>query len=251
MALTDAAYRSFANDVASPMPTHGNTGSAESAGVGGSMARFTIVDQHLYTIDDYNMQVFDITTLENPKAGNEIAVGFSIETIFPYKDKLFIGAQNGMHIFDNTNPENPTHLSTYEHITSCDPVIVQNDTAYVTLRDGTTCGGFANQLEVIDVTNPTHPSQVTTYAMEHPHGLGIDGNLLFVCEGEFGLKVFDASNAKKIDQHLLAHFKDIHAYDVIPLNQVLMMIGEDGLYQYDYSDPTDIKLLSKIPTIAF
>ncbi len=251
MALTDAAFRSIANDLASPMPTNGFQGSAESAGVGGSMARFTIVDQHLYTIDDYNMQVFDITSLEEPKAGNEIAVGFAIETIFPYKDKLFIGAQNGMHIYDNTNPENPTHLSTYAHVTSCDPVVVQNDTAYVTLRDGTECGGFTNQLEVVDVSDPTHPSQVTVYAMEHPHGLGIDGNLLFVCEGEFGLKVYDAQNAKTIDQHLLAHFEDIHAYDVIPLDQVLMMIGKDGLYQYDYSDPTDIKLLSKIPTIAF
>lgn len=244
IALSEAAAFDFASNGA---PSSGST----AAGTGGSMARFTIVDHHLYTIDSYNMQLFDITTLDNPKAGNEISVGFNIETIFPYENKLFIGAQNGMYIYDNSNPENPVHLSTYEHVTSCDPVVVQNDKAYVTLRDGNECNGFTNQLEVVDVSDASNPQLIATYAMDHPHGLGIDGNTLFICEGEFGLKVFDAQDDKKIDEHLIAHFKDIHAYDVIPLNQVLMMIGEGGLYQYDYSDPTDIKFLSKITTLAF
>jgi hypothetical protein len=34
---------------------------------------------------------------------------------------------------------------------------------------------------------------------------------------------------------------------VIPLDNVLMMIGADGLFQYDYSDPANIKLLSHLP----
>ena len=45
---------------------------------------------------------------------------------------------------------------------------------------------------------------------------------------------------------MIAHYNDIHAVDVIPLNNVLMMIGEDGLYQFDYSNPANMKLLSKI-----
>jgi len=36
---------------------------------------------------------------------------------------------------------------------------------------------------------------------------------------------------------------------VIPNNGVLMMIGEDGLYQYDYRDIENIELLSVIPVI--
>ena len=45
---------------------------------------------------------------------------------------------------------------------------------------------------------------------------------------------------------MLAHYQTINAHDVIPFNNVLMMIGSDGIFQYNYSDPKNIKLLSTI-----
>ena len=83
--------------------------------------------------------------------------------------------------------------------------------------------------------------------MEFPSGLGIDGTNLFICEGQFGLKVFDASDPLTIGDNLLHSFEDIHAFDVIPFNNILIMIGNDGLYQYDYSDSENLELLSHIP----
>ena len=80
--------------------------------------------------------------------------------------------------------------------------------------------------------------------MENPYGLGIDNASLFICEGNKGLKSFDASNP--LDIKLQQHFKDINAFDVIPLNNILMVIGKEGLYQYDYTDKTNLKLLSVI-----
>jgi hypothetical protein len=44
----------------------------------------------------------------------------------------------------------------------------------------------------------------------------------------------------------LAHYKNINTYDVIPYNNVAIMTGKDGIYQFDYSNPKDIKLLSKV-----
>ena len=38
----------------------------------------------------------------------------------------------------------------------------------------------------------------------------------------------------------------MEGYDLIAWENVLMMIAEDGLYQYDYSDVNDIKALSVI-----
>jgi hypothetical protein len=52
-----------------------------------------------------------------------------------------------------------------------------------------------------------------------------------------------------IDKNKLFEFKGIDAYDVIPLGKKLMLIGKDGLYQYDYSDPKNLKLLSSIKSI--
>lgn len=216
-------------------------------GVGGSMATFTIYDNYLYTISDSELTVIDISNLNAPMIHAKQFVGWGIETLFPYQDKLFIGSNSGMYIYDNVDPKNPSQISVYEHITSCDPVVVQGDYAYVTLRSGTNCQGFTNQLEVVNISDLSQPYLEATYPMFNPHGLGIDNNNLFICDGEAGLKIYDASDIYDIDNNLKAQYGNIHALDVIPLNNVLMMIGDDGLYQYDYEDIDDIKLLSTLP----
>ena len=45
--------------------------------------------------------------------------------------------------------------------------------------------------------------------MNEPYGLGIDNGTLFVCEGEFGLKVYDATDENSITSHLIAAFPGI------------------------------------------
>ncbi|MEL6926488.1 MAG: hypothetical protein AAFO94_20770 [Bacteroidota bacterium] len=71
------------------------------AGTGGSLARFTIVDQLLYTVDQFNLRIFDIADCDNPSFENLVNIGWGVETIFPYEESLFIGAEHGMYIFDN------------------------------------------------------------------------------------------------------------------------------------------------------
>ncbi len=218
-------------------------------GVGGSFARFAIYTDYLYTVDIANMSVFDISDISSPVNINVIGIGRDIETIFPYQDKLFIGAQDGMHIFDNSTPNSPVYLSTFQHARACDPVVVSGNYAYVTLRSGNTCDGFTNQLDIVDITDLTNPQLLESHPMQNPHGLGIDQNTLFLCEGYFGLKIFDAYDPLAIDQNLINHFTDQHAFDVIPLENNLIMIGDDGLYQYDYTDLGDISLQSVIPVV--
>jgi hypothetical protein len=128
-------------------------------------------------------------------------------------------------------------------------VVVNGDLAWVTLRSGNACAGFTNQLEVINISNARSPKHVKTYPMQNPHGLGIDRSTLFLCEGEYGLKVFDIKDHLKVDQNLKEHFTGHDAVDVIPLGNTLLLIGKDGLYQYDYSDLNEMKLLSKIPVV--
>lgn len=215
-------------------------------GVGGSMARFAITGSRLYVVTDQDLVSFNIDDLSNPVLANRTNVGFGIETIFPYKENLFIGSQTGMFIYDLVNPDNPSYVSEFQHMRNCDPVAIEGNTAYVTLRSGNGCPGTANQLHVIDITDLANPNRLAIYNMTNPAGLGIRNGTLFICDGNDGLKVFDAEDPMRISFNQLAHYGDIHAMDVIPLENILLMIGEDGLYQYDYSDVFNIRQISSI-----
>ncbi|PJF33372.1 MAG: hypothetical protein CUN57_02355, partial [Phototrophicales bacterium] len=134
-------------------------------------------------------------------------------------------------------PAQPEREGVYRHTRSCDPVVVEGNYAYVTLRDGTDCRGGVNQLDVVDVSDPSRPRKVKTYPMTNPHGLGIDEGTLFICDGRDGLKVFDANDPMRIEQ--TGRFRNIQAYDVIPIKarKHLVMVGSNKIFQYDYKSP--------------
>lgn len=202
-------------------------------GQGGSLARFTVIGNYLYTVDGSKLNLFDVTDPAGPVPWSNQEVGFAIETIFGYGNHLFIGSQTGVYIYDNTDPRFPQKIGTLEHVRSCDPVVVEGTTAYVTLRNnGNRCGGTQNELDIIDITNPAAPSLLMTYAMQGPSGLGIDRGTLFVCDANAGLKAFDTTDPKNIE--LIDRVTDQVCYDVIPRDGVLIVSGDMGLFQYDY-----------------
>ncbi|AYA38892.1 hypothetical protein D3Y59_10010 [Hymenobacter oligotrophus] len=210
-------------------------------GQGGSMARFTIMGNTLYTVDDHSLRVFDLGNSTNAAAVRVINLGVGIETIFPKEPYLFIGTQQGMFIFDATNPQSPRQLSYFQHVVSCDPVVVQGRYAYLTLRQGRTCGGGVNQLQVVDLQNLQQPRLAQVYPMTKPYGLGADSTQLYVCDD--GLKVFDLRRSPTLTQR--EHHR-IEAFDVIPNQDLLLVIGADGLYQYRRGNNT-LTQLSMLP----
>jgi hypothetical protein len=221
-------------------------GSGGGVGVGGSMARFGITGTTLYAVDNMDLHIFSISNPQKLVLRREFNAGWTIETMFILGTNMFLGTQSGMRIFDISTPTSPMYVSDFWHLTGCDPVVVREDLAFVTLRGGNACGNNVNQLVVLSVKDIQKPVELRTYPMENPYGLGVDGNTLFICDGFAGLKIYDITDPLSINKHLLAHFPDIQTYDAIPLDGVLMLIGDDGLYQYDYTMVSDIRLLSKI-----
>ncbi|WP_080055948.1 LVIVD repeat-containing protein [Spirosoma aerolatum] len=217
-------------------------------GVGGSTARFTISGNTLYTVSNTALQAYDISESGNPKKGTNTKLGFGVETIFPYRNNLFIGTQTGMYIYDISQPNTPKQVSLYTHILSCDPVVAQGNYAYVTLRTGTNCRNQSvtvNSLDVIDISTVSNPKLLRSYQMTNPRGLGADSTLLFVGEGDYGLRVMDISNP--LDVKELEYFYNTKTYDVIPTQKRLIVTGPTGIYQYSYADFSQLKLLSQIP----
>jgi hypothetical protein len=220
------------------------SGSAAPYGVGGSMARFTITKERLFTVGSQYLDVFNITNAEDPFKTSRKNLGWSIETIYPFMNKLFIGSQTGMFVYSISNPDNPVQEGQFNHVRSCDPVIADNQYAYVTLRSGTACQGFNNQLDVLNLSNLSNPVLVKTYQLTNPHGLSKDGGLLFICDGASGLKIYNASNASNLQ--MIKQITGAETYDVIAWNNIALVVAKDGLYQYDYSDVNNIQLKSKI-----
>lgn len=206
-------------------------------GKGGSMARFTIQGNYLYTVDKQDLKVFDVANPANPIFKRTVPVGFEIETIFPFKDKLFIGSTSVVHIFSIDDPAHPKKLSVAfspEVMRRCDPVVAKDTVAYATLRTNGPCGGIASILAVYDIKDITHPVQRNSYRISEPYGLGYSDTVLYVCDKMQGLMLFDISKA--YEPKFFKSINDGDYIDVIPYGNTLICWVKDGMILYDISN---------------
>lgn len=220
----------------------GNSGQTLS----GSYAKILKINNNIYAIDKSNLTTFAIK--ENGVDKIDVQdVGFNIENLFNHQDLLFIGSQSGMFIYQISESGIPKKKAQENYfslpgIRFCDPVIADSEYAYVTLM--TTTEGACrrrfqiNELRIYDVRNITSPLLISTTQMEGPKGIGVKGNLLYVCDGENGLKVMDISD--KTHPKVINTIEGFKAFDLIINGNKLSVIGEDKLKQYDITDPENI-----------
>lgn len=224
----------------------GPNGDAKGDGAGGSLARFVLVDDYLYTVDDQSLRIFDISNRDKPSFVNQKYIGFDIETLYSMGEHLFVGSRLGMYLYDISDPEFPLQLSRVEHVRSCDPVVSDGNYAYVTLHTSAACEGEVNQLEIYNVENPTAPEHLRTITMERPIGLGLYGNNLLVTDKSV-VRILDVSNPAAPD--LLGGIP-VDAFDLIIKDEVLFVIGTEALYQYSINSE-DILAYESISTFSF
>jgi hypothetical protein len=214
-------------------------GGYTTEGAGGSMARFAIVGDHLYTVSQTSLTHYDISSPFSPVKGASIGVGFNIETISPFSKYLFLGSSFEMYIYDISNPNAPLLRGETNHWRSRDPVVADSNFAYVTLQD-------RGSLEVYDIQDLSDLRLVTRYGLPSPLGVALDSNVLFVATGEKGLKM--AKRNPKTGE-LPSGFSTIdesHAYDLIPLHGLLISTGNSGITQFDYRNLDSVFRVSKI-----
>lgn len=221
------------------------TDSRGASGKAGSTARFLVLDNYLYTISGTTeLELFNIMDPSNPSPWANVHVSWNIETLFADRGYLFIGAFDGVYIYDNSDPANPLYVSRFSHLRSCDPVVVQGNYAYATLRGGGRCFNANNELDVINISDIRNPFLEKTYVMKSPEGLGIDGDKLFVCDDSAGLKIYNARNPLQLA--VLDVKPNIDCSDVIPDRQSLVVSDAWGILQLDYSS-IPVMTLSDIP----
>lgn len=226
-------------------------GSAPSSSTQGSMSCLALKGDYLYAINDSDLMTFD-ANITGGDLLDEVSVvqpeTSDLETIFLSGNNLFLGSRTGMYIYDinRTNRAKPRYLSKFTHREACDPVFVKGNIAYITTRTASTCSGGSNQLLVVNISNLNDPERITRRVMTNPHGLSVSNqNKLYVCDGQAGLRVMNATVPSSINQ--IGQVEDMQTYDVIcdEERDVVIVSTTRGWNIYNSND--EPSLLSSIP----
>lgn len=222
----------------------GNSRLSSGTGKGGSLAKFTIVGNYLYMVDSHFLTTYSITDPRNPVKTSTSPMNFDLETLYPYKNKLFIGSRTGLYIYSIDTPSVPSKLGEAKHGRSCDPVAANDSVACVTLKGGTYCGPAEDGLYVHNIKNILQPILVKNVKMASPEGLGLQDSTLYVCCNSEGLRVFSLKDPyNPVEKKIL---KDAIYKDVIPYGNLLLCFVTTGILLYDISNPLNPVQLSLV-----
>jgi len=222
----------------------GDSTTLNPTGKAGSLARFALSSTHLYAVDEQSLNVYRLSENGALAKTNHTYLGADIETIYIKGSELYIGAQDGMRIFNITDPDNPKYKSMYAHITACDPVVVQDTLAFVTYRVSNCRRLGVNALDIINVKNTERPVLLSSYTLTEPYGLGVKNNLLFVCDGSAGLKIINVTNPYK--PAIIRVYDDIVAQDIIIDGDRIILTAATGISQYSFTPLGQLQKLSEI-----
>ena len=215
-------------------------GTGGLASRGGSMACMAFDNPedpaHMYAVNETKIYAFDVSDSENPVLlDSTLCEGDRIETVFVRDGLLFVGTPSGMLVYSLEDPENPVFLGEYEHVTGCDPVVASEGRAFVTVRSGASCNNVmpVNQLHVVNISSFNLEG---SFQLSNPHGLGVDQNLAFVCDGDEGIKVLDVSDPRGMRLLSRTPTEDT-AYDLIvrPSRREIIAVSGDNVLQYRYT----------------
>jgi hypothetical protein len=213
----------------------------------GSLAKFAIANDRLYCINDDKLNIYDVSNASTPVLNNTIPLDGIVETLFPFGNQLYMGTTTGFFRYDITNPDNPSNRQFVQHQTSCDPVVVNDSFAFVTLRGGNQCGALQSRIEVWKIENNTVTQRLATQNLVEPFGLGLSGKYIFVCDGKEGIKSFSYTYmGNKLTNHQTLKLNEASFYDVIPYNNTLICYTSKGLAYVDITNPLSIKILSQV-----
>lgn len=229
---------------------------ASSKPIQGSMSRMVLYGNNLYIVNNdelrtYNAAIEDPATalaeLDKQNYGDGIKETVDLETVYREGKTLALGTPLGMKVFDLNDPSIPNFVSEYKHRRSCDPVVIFNELAFITMRDGTDCRGGVNQMTIVNLSNEQRPQKIRDYPMSNPHGLAVFKNQqVIVADGSAGIKVLDSSDPKKAV--IIAELSGFFAYDVIVNDRKdLAVVSTDkGLRLYNIANPKQPLLLKEL-----
>jgi hypothetical protein len=227
-----------------PLAGAGSETDNGGGGVGGSYAIFAVIDSFLYYIDNQSIITMDISDAASPRKLSETSIDWSIETLFPTRDYLFIGGSNGMFVLDRSKPAYPKRIGSMTHFRAKDPVVVHDSMAYVTLRTGNDFSIRSDELMVVDIKEIASPKLIKDIPLSTPYGLTLRDTLLYVAQGNNGWTLFGLSNP--LLPAMLKQWSTPAMKDFIWTKDRLYAMCFDKVIIYSVSDPLNPVVVSEI-----
>jgi hypothetical protein len=221
---------------------------APTAPTGSSYATFAVVDDQLYRVDGGDLVVYDVTTADSPTKVSQVPMDWTVETIHPAANLLFMGSTRGMYIFDRVDPEHPKQISKLEHARACDPVVVSGSTAYVTLRGSDSCGAAPDELLCVNIKNPQQPVLLGQKPLASPWGLAVHDTQLYVSHGDNGYSLVDVANPQ--NPSIQKTWTGESTRDFIWSGNTLFVLNDHNVSIYNITNPMAPVLLSRLPNGA-
>lgn len=204
-------------------------------GVGGSLAKFTISNNQVIVLNGNEVKQYDILSNGQLSEKNTLQISGQLETIFPYADKILIGSDNAVHFLEFDSDGLLSLLSTYDHLTACDPVVASNGIAFSTLKVSDCRAGTDDFLEAIDISDISNPRVLRVYDTQAPFGLAIKGSFLFVCE-KGGLTMYSFNPEGNLVEMDFMTIDGAIPLDIIINNTYLIVRTDQGIYNVGFSD---------------
>lgn len=217
--------------------------SSGSGSTGSSYATFAVVGDYLYSIDRSTLVTISVADPLEPEEVGRTGIGWDVQTLHPAGDHLFMGGAAGMYIYGLDDPANPREIGRLVHARACDPVVVEGQTAYVTLRGVGVCGGARDVLLTVDISDPSKPALVSETGLTTPYGLAVESTLLYVSKGKNGFALFDVSAPGAPE---MVRSWEGETRDFLWNGDVLYSMTLGLVRIFDVSDPTDPTIIAAL-----
>lgn len=223
-----------------PSESSDTSSTNESGIIAGSTAALTYQNGNFIVLDSENVRSYRFPD-EGLAELNGVYRVSGAESVFPEGDStLYVGSSFGVTILDIDEDGNFTYIGQATHIASCDPVIVDGDTMFLTLRTTnfcTTTEGL-NSLMIYDVTNPAEPVFISSLALNGPYGLSKSENTLWVCTTE-GLASVDVTDVQ--EPGLITTYPEVICNDIIIRSpEDAIITTSEGIFLTDLSGSSPV-----------
>lgn len=235
--------------------------------IGSSTSKFKIYNNRLYSIKDNFLKVYDISDADNIQPLSWTYLNSPITSMFVYDEKLIAATNSGLKIF-SIKDDMIEFLKNSDTFIPCQRFFVEDTLLYV-LNNLDTCKDYLydmysydpyyyeevdrfkedptnnmildNGIEVYDVSDFSSPKLLTKISSYNPIALSVKDDLLYVCEGKYGLKVYDINRSENnISLSRNNIYRDAKCSDLITSSGYLYTITADNLGIYDYNQLDNI-----------